>query len=450
MKAILLLLIASSFLIVGSCSSQTNQSPTVKILAPTDGQKFSEQAVKFQGQWSDPDGNVEKIEWSFGDGGTSAEAAPEHSYQKSGAYLVSLAVTDNKKQTSYAEVHIKISAGPKAEATVHLLTSKETVPLKFISGDFPLLVELDASRSQSSETSIKSYHWDLGDGQTSDQPKLIYKYTIPGDYEVMLTVTDSAGLADRDSVSVRVNEPENSSFSVNGLKYYLENKNQLNSAEQGLKSLLYRYIIDPSSRPAEGRFTKEQVRDILMDAVKRAAAAPKVGRATIWLFSEAKSNFMAPSDFGHYLGLANWELPADPLKTPILYNEKYFDGTALAVYGYQIDQQTLDANDSECRVCGQFHIAKAEVFLESDKLCKKTAITTLTEALRSIALSDGYLVDVYGKDQTKALGAMIAIKSMKFEDLPTAKLKIQSETWELETEALQLKIKLNLTEIPDC
>jgi plastocyanin len=42
-------------------------------------------------------------EWSFGDGSTSTEAAPTHTYRKSGAFTVTVKITDDKGNTADAK-----------------------------------------------------------------------------------------------------------------------------------------------------------------------------------------------------------------------------------------------------------------------------------------------------------------------------------------------------------
>jgi len=61
----------------------------------------------------------------------------------------------------------------------------------------PILNEeviFDASASSSSEGSIKSYKWDLGDGNVSTGPRSLHKYDSAGVYTVCLTTEDNAGL----------------------------------------------------------------------------------------------------------------------------------------------------------------------------------------------------------------------------------------------------------------
>jgi len=44
---------------------------------------------------TDLDGTIDDIEWNFGDGLTSTETSPSHTYAELGTYLVSCTVTDD-------------------------------------------------------------------------------------------------------------------------------------------------------------------------------------------------------------------------------------------------------------------------------------------------------------------------------------------------------------------
>jgi PKD repeat protein len=439
---------ALAVLLITLLSGCANQPPAVKILEPNEGEKIPSQTVRFQGEWSDPDGTVEKVEWSFGDGSTSTEGAPEHTYQTGGRYVVGLTVTDNRGATSKARVTIQVNQAPHAEAIARAASIPEGLPLKFITGDVPLTVELDGTNSKDPDGKITSYHWDLGDGRTSTQPQLSLTYQSHGEYEVTLIVTDDQGLSAQDTVAITVIEAVKSKFTAAGITYALDSRHELDSV-QDRRSFLYRYVIDPGS--AGERLTQEQVQAVLLDAVRRAAGTPRVGKLIIWLFREVKSGFMSASDFDHYLGAADWEAPGDPAVAMILFNEKYFNGTAPAVYGYHLIERGLRADDPTCPACAHYRIQQAEIFLESERLCRKTAQETLLQTLRAIAPADGYLVDVYGRDLSKPLGLMIAVRAMPLADLPLAKLKIQSAApGEIETIFHTLTVRMHLPEIPNC
>lgn len=78
----------------------TNQRPFATISADVASgwdRKWTPLTVKFDASSSlDYDGYVVSYEWSFGDGTTSSDIAPAHTFVDVGYYLVSLVVTDNQ------------------------------------------------------------------------------------------------------------------------------------------------------------------------------------------------------------------------------------------------------------------------------------------------------------------------------------------------------------------
>ncbi|MCC6954641.1 MAG: PKD domain-containing protein, partial [Deltaproteobacteria bacterium] len=56
----------------------------------------------------DPDGSIASVLWSFGDGETSTEADPEHTYSRNGTYTVRLVVTDNEGETGESEFSLDV------------------------------------------------------------------------------------------------------------------------------------------------------------------------------------------------------------------------------------------------------------------------------------------------------------------------------------------------------
>lgn len=61
---------------------------------------------------NDPDGWLASYLWAFGDGTTSTEASPTHTYQTAGAYTATFTVTDNSGATGMSTVTIAATADP--------------------------------------------------------------------------------------------------------------------------------------------------------------------------------------------------------------------------------------------------------------------------------------------------------------------------------------------------
>jgi alpha-tubulin suppressor-like RCC1 family protein len=57
----------------------------------------------------DPDGTIASYAWDFGDGGTSTDPAPQHTYAADGTYSVTLTVTDNEGATGQAATSVTVS-----------------------------------------------------------------------------------------------------------------------------------------------------------------------------------------------------------------------------------------------------------------------------------------------------------------------------------------------------
>jgi len=129
---------------------------------------------------SDPDGTVASYAWEFGDGGTSTQEAPTHTYAGPGTYTVRLTVTDDRGATgtTTSSVVVTANAAPVAEFT-------PTMSL--------LRLAVDASASTDPDGSVVAYAWDFGDGAHGTGVTAEHAYAAAGTYTVSLTVRDNHG-----------------------------------------------------------------------------------------------------------------------------------------------------------------------------------------------------------------------------------------------------------------
>jgi len=82
-----------------------------------DNPKVGEE-VRFTDQSTDPDGQVVKWEWDFGDGAKSTERNPTHKYTAKGKYTVKLTVTDDDDLSHTVTKQITVRPG-KPAVVVH-------------------------------------------------------------------------------------------------------------------------------------------------------------------------------------------------------------------------------------------------------------------------------------------------------------------------------------------
>ena len=68
------------------------------------GKKLTFNAIRSR----DPDGKIVNYEWNFGDGKIGTGVLTEHSYAKSGKYIATLKVTDDKKESRSQQIQIQV------------------------------------------------------------------------------------------------------------------------------------------------------------------------------------------------------------------------------------------------------------------------------------------------------------------------------------------------------
>ncbi|MFT4009802.1 MAG: PKD domain-containing protein [Nocardioidaceae bacterium] len=164
-------------------STSVSQSVTVTNPLPTASFTFtaSNKTVTFDSSASsDTNGTIASYSWDFGDGTTSTEANPVHTYATLASYTVSLVVTDN-------------NGGSSSAATTTLTLSNTAPTAAFTSSATGLSVTFDSSGSADTDGTIASYSWDFGDGGVSTAANPTHTYASSGTFEVTLTVTDDDG-----------------------------------------------------------------------------------------------------------------------------------------------------------------------------------------------------------------------------------------------------------------
>jgi PKD repeat protein len=126
-------------------------------------------------------GAVTSWAWSFGDGSTSTEQNPTHTYAQNGLYVVSLSITTLDGCES--EIAFEICAGdscwfPEYDCQAMYIPVPDSLGGNGIQF-------LDVSYTVSP---IQSWTWSFGDGTSSNEQNPYHVYTQPGTYTVSLTI----------------------------------------------------------------------------------------------------------------------------------------------------------------------------------------------------------------------------------------------------------------------
>ncbi|MFH1392230.1 MAG: TIGR03790 family protein, partial [bacterium] len=93
-----------------------NQPPIITNLTVTTASGQSPLTVGFTAQAQDPDGIIASYFWSFGDGETSIQQNPSHTYNNAGSYIAILTVYDNSGAISTRNTTIVVTS-PEPEPT---------------------------------------------------------------------------------------------------------------------------------------------------------------------------------------------------------------------------------------------------------------------------------------------------------------------------------------------
>lgn len=125
----------------------------------------------------------ETFTWTFGDGGTSTDVNPVHTYNNPGVYTVTMQAVDNNtcNRTDDTSMVVTVFAPPAADFTYSPTTPTENTPTTF--------------SNQSSPDAV-SFLWEFGDGTGSTEVNPVHQYNRTGVYDVYLISTNSAGCSD--------------------------------------------------------------------------------------------------------------------------------------------------------------------------------------------------------------------------------------------------------------
>ena len=160
------------------------------------GPSCSTDSVSFSDETVAPDGYVTNWQWNFDDTASTAngsvEENPAHLFTAVGTYHVQLTVVTNYGCTDTVAQFVNVYESPKAAFSYHQVCDPATQV------DFT-----DQSVRSSSNSPISSYLWNFYQADTSSLKDPTYRFPhYDSCYQVRLTVTDTNGCQNTDTVQV--------------------------------------------------------------------------------------------------------------------------------------------------------------------------------------------------------------------------------------------------------
>jgi PKD repeat protein len=162
---------------------------------------------RFSDGSTDSDGSVTAWRWDFGDGGSSTQRNPSHTFSSSGTYQVRLTVTDDQGAQGATTRQVTVGEpddppGPNASPVADFTASCTALTCGF------------TDHSTDPDGSVALWSWTFGDGGTSTARNPSHSYAAAGDYTVTLTATDDDGATQDHSATVSVSAPPPSSVTL--------------------------------------------------------------------------------------------------------------------------------------------------------------------------------------------------------------------------------------------
>lgn len=155
---------------------------------------------------TDSDGTIASSNWSFGDGGSSTQTSPSHTYAAAGTYTVNLTVTDNGGATGTTSRQVTVQAAANQPPTAAFSSACNHLVCSF------------TNASTDADGTIAASAWTFGDGASSSQTSPTHTYPAAATYTVTLTVTDNTGATGQVSQTVTTTPPAPISLTLSGYK----------------------------------------------------------------------------------------------------------------------------------------------------------------------------------------------------------------------------------------
>jgi PKD repeat protein len=142
--------------------------------------------LQFTDMSIDSDGYISSWLWNFCDGTSSTTKNPQHKFNTTGTYNITLEVTDDYGAKNSSSITINVSQ-PNVSSNIPPTAFFSYFPFTAKIGDKIQFIDY----SKDTDGLIFSYYWDFGDGNTSELKNPTKIFNKSGTYSVSLKVTDN-------------------------------------------------------------------------------------------------------------------------------------------------------------------------------------------------------------------------------------------------------------------
>jgi len=176
-----------------TCADTIVKSNIIRVLPPIAALSASGSCNnKYTKQFTNGSYGAKSYHWDFGDGTTSTQFQPTHTYAAPGNYQVVLTAYSDSCHNMNS-LWVKVVDEPVQLSLPAVVCRKSAVTM---------------TAGNVNAANIASWHWDFGDGHVSTQAApFTYSYTTTGQKIVTLTVTDILGCTTTARDTVMVNGP---------------------------------------------------------------------------------------------------------------------------------------------------------------------------------------------------------------------------------------------------
>ncbi len=149
----------------------------------------SELSDSFSEQAYDPDGGeIVSYQWDFGDGSTSTDKEPVHTYVSTGKYEAILTATDDEGNSCDSLMTVVVSSEDENDPPAVRVQASTLTALTGLENSISF-----RAVTEDPEGDSLTYLWDFGDGTSSSEKNPTHSYGAAGEYQPSVTVTDANG-----------------------------------------------------------------------------------------------------------------------------------------------------------------------------------------------------------------------------------------------------------------